>query len=152
MHLSHHRTGSHGTIIKESHSWVSSSLISKLSGLPSVNMAQPSQPDSEVPTAEPPSSEPKDVLRLVCGWNDKTNTYLYRDEVINPPPLYGNGPERVSKRPKKASAKVRSSRTDDVKIASADAKPSNVSARAKEKMEKLRKERAERRGKVNSPL
>ncbi|KFZ02545.1 hypothetical protein V500_00138 [Pseudogymnoascus sp. VKM F-4518 (FW-2643)] len=115
-------------------------------------MAQPSQPDSEVPTAEPPSSESKDVLRLVCGWNDKTNTYLYRDEVINPPPLYGNGPERVSKRPKKASAKVRSSRTDDVKIASAGAKPSNVSARAKEKMEKLRKERVERRGKVNNPL
>ena len=122
---------------------------SKLSELPSVNMAQPPQSESEVPTAEPPSSEPEMVLRLVCGWNDKTNTYLYRDEVINPPPLYGNGPERVSKRPEKASAKARSSREEDVKFSSTDAKLSNVSARAKEKMEKLRRERAHRRGKVS---
>ncbi|KFX86709.1 hypothetical protein V490_08919 [Pseudogymnoascus sp. VKM F-3557] len=114
-------------------------------------MAQLSQSESEVPTAEPPSSEPEMALRLVCGWNDKTNTYLYRDEVINPPPLYGNGPERVSKRPKNASAKARLSRAEDVKFSSADARPSNVSARAKEKMEKLRRERAHRREKNASP-
>ncbi|KFZ19885.1 hypothetical protein V501_00424, partial [Pseudogymnoascus sp. VKM F-4519 (FW-2642)] len=124
--------------------------LSILSGLPSVNMAQLSQSESEVPTAEPPSSEPEMVLRLVCRWNDKINTSLYRDEVINPPPLYGNSPERVSKRPKKASAKARLSRAEDVKFYSADAKPSNVSARAKEKMEKLRRERAHRRGKQPS--
>lgn len=121
-------------------------------------MAQPAQSESEIPTAEPPSSGPKDVLRLVCGWNEKTNTYLYRDEVVNPPPIYGNGPqkaekaekaERVSKRPKKATAKVRLSRGEDVKVSAADAKPRNVSARGREKMEKLRKERADRRGKVS---
>ncbi|OBT72954.1 hypothetical protein VF21_08482 [Pseudogymnoascus sp. 05NY08] len=123
-------------------------------------MAQPPQSESEVPTAEPPSSEPKDVLRLVCGWNEKTNTYLYRDEVINPPPIYGNGPEkaekaekaeRVSKRPKKATAKVRLSRGEDVKSSPADAKPRNVSARGRGKMERLRRERAGRRGKNASP-
>jgi hypothetical protein len=121
-------------------------------------MAQPPQSESELPTAEPPSSKPKDVLRLVCGWNEKTNTYLYRDEVLNPPPIYGNGPEkvekvgkaeRVSKRPKKESAKVRLSRGEDVKSSSADAKPRNVSARGRGKMERLRRERAGRRGKVN---
>ena len=116
-------------------------------------MAQPPQSESEIPTPEPPSSEPEDVLRLVCGWNDKTNTYLYRDEVINPPPIYGNGPGRASKRPKKASAKVGLSRGEDVKFSSADAKPSNVSVRGKEKMEKLRRERAQRRAKVgDGPL
>jgi hypothetical protein len=107
-------------------------------------MAQPSQPESKVPTVKTPSSKKKDVLRLVCGWNEKKNTYLYRDEVINPPPIYGNGPEkvekvgkaeRVSKRPKKESAKVRLSRGKDVKIFSAGAKP--------------RRERAGRRGKVS---
>ncbi|KFY95609.1 hypothetical protein V500_02702 [Pseudogymnoascus sp. VKM F-4518 (FW-2643)] len=114
-------------------------------------MAQPPQSESEIPTPEPPSSEPEDVLRLVCGWNDKTNTYLYRDEVINPPPIYGNGPGRASKRPKKASAKVRLSRGEDVKFSSADAKPSNVAVRGKEKMEKLRREWAQRRAKKAPP-
>ncbi|ELR08629.1 hypothetical protein VC83_02258 [Pseudogymnoascus destructans] len=120
-------------------------------------MAQPPQSDSEIPTAESPSSEPKDVLRLVCGWNEKTNTYLYRDEVVNPPPIYGNGPqkakkaERVSKRPKTATAKVKLSRGEDVKMSSADAKPRNVSARGREKMERLRRDRADRRGKRASP-
>jgi hypothetical protein len=120
-----------------------------------VNMAQPPQSESEIPTTKPPSSEPKDVLRLVCGWNEKTNTYLYRDEVVNPPPIYGNGPhkpekaKRVSKRPKTATAKVRLLRGEDVKMSSADAKPRNVSARGRERMERLRRDRADRRGKVS---
>ncbi|KFY31854.1 hypothetical protein V493_00738 [Pseudogymnoascus sp. VKM F-4281 (FW-2241)] len=113
-------------------------------------MAQPPQSESGTPIAAPPSSELEDVLRLVCGWNDKTNTYLYRDEVINPPPIYGNGPGRALKRLKKASAKVRLSRGEDVKFSAADAKPSNVSVRGKEKMEKLRRERGQRRAK-NAP-
>jgi hypothetical protein len=43
---------------------------------------------------------------MVCGWNEETNTYLYRDEIVNPPPIYGDGPKKVPKQPKKALAKV----------------------------------------------
>ncbi|OBT60206.1 hypothetical protein VE03_10346 [Pseudogymnoascus sp. 23342-1-I1] len=68
-------------------------------------MTQPPRSESE-PAAEPLSDESQMVLRMVCGWNDKTNTYLYRDEVTNPPPLSSDVPERVSKRPKTAKAKL----------------------------------------------
>ncbi|KFY03062.1 hypothetical protein O988_01733 [Pseudogymnoascus sp. VKM F-3808] len=114
-------------------------------------MAQPPQSVPATPTAAPPSSGPKRERRIVCGWNDETNTYLYRDEIINPPPLLGNGPEKVSKRPKAASAKVKLSKGDDVKFPTVDAKPRNVSPGGREKMEKLRRERAARRGKHASP-
>ncbi|KAL5346608.1 hypothetical protein ACLOAV_008315 [Pseudogymnoascus australis] len=113
-------------------------------------MAQPPQSESQTPIAEPPSDESQMVLRLVCGWNDVTNTYLYRDEVTNPPPLSGDGAVRVSKRPKTASAKAKLSKGEDAKF-SADAKPSNVSVKGKEKMEKLRNERAYRRSKKPPP-
>ena len=112
-------------------------------------MAQPPQSEPEIPTAEPPDSEPKRVLRLVCGWNEKTNTFLYRDEVVNPPPIYGDGPGKVPKQPKRGSAKAKLSKDRKNIKSSPDAKPSNVSARAKEKIERLRRERADRRAKVS---
>ncbi|KFY13944.1 hypothetical protein V492_02957 [Pseudogymnoascus sp. VKM F-4246] len=114
-------------------------------------MAQPPQPESEIPTAEPPGSETPMVLRLVCGWNDEANTFLYRDEVINPPPIYGDGPGQTPKWTQKVPKKAKKPKREDVKFSSADAKPSNLSERAREKMEKLRRDRAERRGKKPAP-
>ena len=107
------------------------------------------QSGPEIPSAKPPDSKPERVLRLVCGWNEKTNTFLYRDEVVNPPAIFGDGPGKVSNQPKRGSAKARSSKGKKNTKPSPDAKPSNVSARAKEKIEKLRTERADRRSKVS---
>ncbi|KFY20586.1 hypothetical protein V491_03602 [Pseudogymnoascus sp. VKM F-3775] len=114
-------------------------------------MAQPPQSEPEIPTTEPPDSEPKRVLRLVCGWNEKTNTFVYRDEVVNPPPIYGDGPGKVPKQPKRGSANAKSSKGKKNTKSSPDATPSNVSARAEEKIEKLRTERADRRSKNATP-
>jgi hypothetical protein len=112
-------------------------------------MAQPSQSIPDIPTPETPSSEPPRVRRIVCGWNEETNTFLYRDEVTAPPPLVSNGPERVSKRSKTASMKAKLSRGEDVKFSSAQAKPDKLSAKGGARMERRRRERAARRGKVS---
>ncbi|KAL5350939.1 hypothetical protein ACLOAV_004512 [Pseudogymnoascus australis] len=114
-------------------------------------MAQHPHAVPEVFTAEGSICEAPRRPRLVCGWNDKANTYLYRDQVTNPPPLLGNGPDRVSKRPKKASPKARPSRSEYVTSLPVE---SNASAAGNEKREIRRRNRAARRrkGRLASPL
>ncbi|KFZ15571.1 hypothetical protein V501_02648 [Pseudogymnoascus sp. VKM F-4519 (FW-2642)] len=100
-------------------------------------MARPSQLVPKAPAAdsEAPDAPNGPVLRLVCGWDEKTNDYLYRDDVKNPPPLFGDGPERAPTQLRTASVR--------------DAKPTNISARGKERMKSRRRARVARRA---SPL
>lgn len=104
-------------------------------------MARPSQLVPKIPAADSDAPDAPDasVPRLVCGWDEKTNDYLYRDDVKNPPPLFGDGPKRAPKQPKTAS--VRSSRGNRVNLLS---KPTNISARGKERMESRRRARVAR--------
>ncbi|KFZ01497.1 hypothetical protein V500_00733 [Pseudogymnoascus sp. VKM F-4518 (FW-2643)] len=98
-------------------------------------MAWPYQLVPKTPAAdyEAPDAPDGPVLRLVCGWDEKTNDYLYRDDVKNPPPLFGDGPKRAPKH-------------NRVNLLS---KPTNTSARGKERMESRRRARVARRA---SPL
>ncbi|KFX99927.1 hypothetical protein V490_01578 [Pseudogymnoascus sp. VKM F-3557] len=107
-------------------------------------MAQPLQSVLGTPTKSR-SSGPKPEWRIVCGWNDETHMYLYRDEVTKPPPLLGNGPEGASKQPKITSAKAMLPRGADVKFSSADDKPG-----ARERMARRRRERASAHGRDGS--
>ncbi|KAL5344723.1 hypothetical protein ACLOAV_010415 [Pseudogymnoascus australis] len=76
-------------------------------------MAQPSQ---LVPKASAADSEAPHGSRLVCGWDDEKNDFLYRDNVINPPPLFGDGPKRAPEQLKTAA--VRLSRGNEDKLLS----------------------------------
>lgn len=74
-------------------------------------MAQPSQLVPKAPAAD---SESHHGSRLVCGWDDVKNDFLYRDNVINPPPLFGDGPKRAPEKVKEET--VRLSRGNEVKL------------------------------------